>query len=213
MFLSDRDLAWAIETGRLTVEPKPKKIDPTSIDLHLGKIEDAVVWDIDKFTKEMRASGNRPELHVGQYSVAEFAPKFTRAPPDYQLDSDSKVMRRGDQVVVKPLGFVLWMTEEVVGTPKNNADLICFVEGKSTKARTGMVVHLTAPIIHSTWTGNVVLEIVNLGPFDIVFHAGDAIAQLTVCRITSSPYKGMEGTSATYGQTHVSGQRGPSQAP
>jgi dCTP deaminase len=114
-------------------------------------------------------------------------------------------MRRGNEVVVRPFGFLLWPTKEKVGTPKINADLICFVEGKSTKARTGMIVHLTAPTIHSTWTGNVVLEIVNLGPFDLVFHEGDAIAQLTVCKITSPPAKGVEGTSATYGQTGVHG--------
>ena len=35
MYLSDRDLQHAIETGRLIVEPKPKTIDSTSIDLHL----------------------------------------------------------------------------------------------------------------------------------------------------------------------------------
>ena len=82
-----------------------------------------------------------------------------------------------------------------------------FVEGKSTKARAGMVVHLTAPNIHSTWTGNIVLEIVNFGPFDLVFHEGDAIAQLTVCKISSPPDKGVEGTSVTYGRTQVTGQR------
>ena len=66
-----------------------------------------------------------------------------------------------------------------------------------------MVVHLTAPNIHSTWKGNVVLEIVNLGPFDLVFHAGDAVAQLTVCRISSPPYKPSEGRFVTFGQTEV----------
>jgi dCTP deaminase len=115
-------------------------------------------------------------------------------------------MRRGNEIIVRPEGFLLWMTREEVGTPKTNADLICFVEGKSTKARTGMVVHLTAPTIHSTWTGNVVLEIVNLGPFDLVFQEGDAVAQLTVCRISSPPDKAVEGTSVTYRQTNVHGQ-------
>ena len=115
-------------------------------------------------------------------------------------------MRRGAEIIVRPLGFLLWPTREKVGTPKKNADLICFVDGKSTKARAGMVVHLTAPTIHSTWTGNIVLEIVNLGPFDLVFQEGDAVAQLTVCRITSPPDKAVEGTSVTYGQTNIYGR-------
>jgi deoxycytidine triphosphate deaminase len=51
MFLSDRDLLWAIAHGQLIVIPppdKPKQIGPTSIDLHLDRIEEAKVWDIPK---------------------------------------------------------------------------------------------------------------------------------------------------------------------
>jgi dCTP deaminase len=55
-----------------------------------------------------------------------------------------------------------------VGTPEENADLICFIDGKSTRARTGLVIHLTAPTIHAGWSGKVTLEIVNLGPFHII---------------------------------------------
>jgi len=204
MFLSDRDLAWAIETGRLVFEPRPLKLDPTSIDLHLGKIEDAKIWDIEAFKKEMKHSGHtRPELCVGDYDFKQFTLKYATAPPAFSQVGDALVMRRGDQIIVRPMGFVLWSTEEKVGTTEDNPDLICFVEGKSTKARTGMVVHLTAPNIHSTWWGNIVLEIVNLGPFDLIFHAGDAIAQLTACRITSPPRRPTGGSFVTFGQTGV----------
>ncbi len=207
MYLSDRDLAWAIETGRLIVEPPPEKIDATSLDLHLGNIADAKIWDIDQFAEVLNAHGKaRPELHIGQYRFGKFATKYTKPPPDYNHDSEYLVMRRGAEIIVRPLGFLLWPTREKVGTPEKNADLICFVDGKSTKARAGMVVHLTAPTIHSTWTGNIVLEIVNLGPFDLVFQEGDAVAQLTVCRITSPPDKAVEGTSVTYGQTNIYGR-------
>ena len=207
MFLSDRDLLWAIKTGRLSVTPRPETIDATSIDLHLGKVDDAKIWDIEQFASDQRASGKlRPELCVGDYKIGMFGPKYTTPPPPFARDSNHAVSRRGDEIIVRPLGFLLWPTREEVGTPKINADLICFVDGKSTKARTGMIVHLTAPTIHSTWTGNVVLEIVNLGPFDLVFHEGDAVAQLTVCKISSPPAKGVEGTSHTHGQTGVYGK-------
>ena len=210
MFLSDRDLAWAIDTGRLIVEPRPESIDTTSLDLHLGKIEDAKIWDIERFAKSRDASGKpRPELHVGKYKFDRFAREYTVAPPEYSDTADFLVMRRGSEIVVRPFGFLLWPTIEKVGTPEVNADLICFVEGKSTKARTGMVVHLTAPTIHSTWAGNIVLEIVNLGPFDLVFHQGDAIAQLTACEITSPPHKSVKGTSLTFGQRGVHGSDKP----
>ena len=36
MYLSDRDLKFAVETVQLIVDPKPEEYDTTSIDLHLG---------------------------------------------------------------------------------------------------------------------------------------------------------------------------------
>ncbi len=159
----------------------------------------------EAFKKDMKHSGHtRPELCVGEYDFKQFTLKYAAAPPSFSQSGDALVMKRGDQIIVRPGGFVLWSTEEKVGTTEANADLICFVEGKSTKARTGMVVHLTAPNIHSTWWGNIVLEIVNLGPFDLVFHAGDAVAQLTACKISSPPFKSTEGGFLTVGQTGVS---------
>jgi len=57
MFLSDRDLLWAIQTGRLIINPRPEKIDATSIDLHLGKIDDAKIWDIVQFASDQQLCG------------------------------------------------------------------------------------------------------------------------------------------------------------
>ena len=51
MYLSDRDLRWAIECGDLIVDPKPERIDSSSIDLHLDSIDQAKVWDIETFQK------------------------------------------------------------------------------------------------------------------------------------------------------------------
>jgi dCTP deaminase len=208
MYLSDRDLARAISDGQLIFDPAPKTIDPTSIDLHLGKIDDVRIWDIAAFTEHEEGSGrDRPELNIGNYKIGKFGRKYLIPPPTYLKDAKQLVgMRHGSEVIVKPCGFVLWPTNELVGTPSKNAKLICFVDGKSTKARAGMVVHLTAPTIHSTWTGNITLEIANFGPFDLVFRPGDAVAQLTVAMITNPPEKGMDGTSATHGQTKPYGK-------
>lgn len=207
MYLSDRDLAWAIETGRLIVDPPPERIDATSLDLHLGPTDGARIWDIESFLEhEQDAGRDRPELRVGAYKIGTFGNKYLVPPPEYVSAPNQLVGLRGNEIIVKPRGFNLWPTQEVVGTPKRNADLICFVDGKSTKARAGMVVHLTAPTIHSTWEGNVTLEIANLGPFDLVFKAGDAVAQLTVSKITSAPDKGVDSVSMTYGQSGVHGR-------
>jgi deoxycytidine triphosphate deaminase len=55
--------------------------------------------------------------------------------------------------------------------------------------------------------GNITLEIANLGPFHIILKEGDAIAQLTVARVTNPPDRTMAATSVTYKQRNVSGAK------
>jgi dCTP deaminase len=206
MFLSDRDIQHAIDTGKLIVRPPPSKIDSSSFDLHLDVADEAKVWDIGKYTQDQDDAGvKRPELRIGAYNYGKFSRKYLVNPPAWNRDDDAPlVSRRADEIIIRPLGFVLWQTKEEIGTPPQNADFICFVEGKSTKARSGIVVHLTAPNIHVSWSGRIVLEIVNFGPFDLVLREGDAIAQVTVARITSPPRTAASG-GQTYGQSSVHG--------
>lgn len=203
MFLSDREMLHAIQCGRLIVDP-PTQIGPTSIDLHLDNIEQAKVWDIEKLSKHNSDHGQpERELRIGQCNYGKMSQEYHVSPPE---DPNSPVFRRDRQIIVKHLGFVLWQTKEVVGTPEEEADLICFINGKSTRARTGLVVHLTAPTIHTSWSGNITLEMVNLGPLDIVLQEGDVVAQLTVANVTSIPKRSMVETgSVTYGQSSVGG--------
>jgi dCTP deaminase len=203
MYLSDRDLRWAIDQRNLIVEPKPERIDPTSIDLHLDSIDQAKVWDLDAFNRDQHVRGSEPyELRIGKFKYTEFAPEYLKLPTD---DPDKPVFRRGKQIIVKPGGFLLWQTKEWVGTPEEGASLMAFIDGKSTRARTGILVHLTAPTIHAGWAGNITLEIANLGPFHFVLEEGDAIAQIVVATISSIPAQTMKAGSVTYRQDQVSG--------
>lgn len=142
---------------------------------------------------------------MGDFDYRAFSADFLRPLPE---DPEEKVFRRGHEVIVRPTGFLLWQTRETVGTAADRADLICFIDGKSTRARTGLLVHLTAPTIHSTWIGNVTLEIVNLGPFDFVLEAGDVIAQITVATISSPPVEDMK-AGVTYRQRNVAAEPTP----
>lgn len=201
MYLSDRDIRWAVRNGQLIL-PEDAKIGPTSIDLPLDRISEAKVWDTEKLARANGATGLRgPEIHLGSFRYGDLAQRYLR---ELSEDSNELVYRRGEEVVVKPQGFLLWQTRGDVGTPPTNADLICFVNGKSTRARTGLLVHFTAPTIHARWSGTIVLEISNLGPFDFVLREGDVIAQLTVARITSTPELKHD-QSATLNQQDVGG--------
>lgn len=82
MFLSDRDLSWAIEQGRLIVQPPPSLIDPTSIDLRLDAVAEAKVWDVQGFQAALAVSGIKaPELHLGSFKYGEFAGRYLVPPP------------------------------------------------------------------------------------------------------------------------------------
>jgi dCTP deaminase len=210
MYLSDRDLRWAIERGLLTVAAPPGvplEIGPSSIDLHLDRVEEARIWDIQTLSDENRSAGRMEnEVHLGRFDYLEFARKYHRAPPQYPGANEDRVLCRGSQVIVRPGGFLLWQTKERVGTPARNPRFICFIDGKSTRARTGLLVHLTAPTIHAGWEGNVVLEIANLGPLTFVLEENDVIAQITVAAISSAPERTQEEAgSATQGQVSVAG--------
>lgn len=213
MYLSDRDLVKAIDSGSLIVDPRPKAEDigASSIDLHLDSVAQALIWDVEKFESENRAAGRGlRELHIGKFDYRKFSPGYTKAPPEYvpNKEQHDKVLLRGAQIIIKPGGFVLWITKEVIGTPTRKAKLICFVDGKSTRARTGLLVHMTAPTIHAKWSGQITLEIANLGPFDFVLEEGDIIAQIIVAQISSAPLAKDTTSPSTQGQRTVLGRKG-----
>jgi hypothetical protein len=151
--------------------------DETAIDLHLGPIDAAKSWDLGTLTAGDAARGGQaPEIHLGRFDYRTMAEGHLRPVPEGEEDGEGRprpVYRRGDEIVVRQLGFLLWTTRETVGTPEidpaslatqRHPELICFVNAKSTKARTGLIVYFTAPTIHAGWAGNVTLEISNLGP-------------------------------------------------
>ena len=207
MYLSDRDIKWAIEHQQLIIEPKPdyeKSLSSTSLDLRLDNADKAKIWNIEKYIARNKSSGHPDrELVLGKFRYPEFSPEFLTALPEDEVGN--RVFRRGKEVIVKNGGFLLWQTKEKVGTPRDS-NLICFVDGKSTLARTGLLVHLTAPTIHTTWSGHITLEITNVGPFDFVLKEDDYVVQITVSTVTSIPNKDQL-ASKTYDQSNVSGRK------
>jgi dCTP deaminase len=208
VYLSDVDLREAVKCGELIVNPLPdKEIGPTSIDLHLGPVEEAKVWDFVTLAAHNEALGLQSrELNIARMTYGTVSRQYLIQPPREADVGDGLVFRREDAIILRPQGFVVWQTKEIIGTPEENPKYICFIDGKSTRSRTGLVVHLTAPTIHAGWSGNITLEMTNCGPLDLVLHAGDAVAQLTVAQITQPPALDVKlYEAATHGQTSVHG--------
>ena len=54
------------------------------------------------------------------------------------------------------------------------------IEGRSSFARIGLLVHFTAPTIHAGFRGNIALEMINLADYPITLYPGMEVCQLIV---------------------------------
>lgn len=93
--------------------------------------------------------------------------------------------------VLKPNKFVLGRTFERVSLPlqpDGTPSLAARVEGKSSYARCGLLVHFTAPTIHAEFDGTITLELINLGPLDIALYPKMPICQLIIEQVHGVPF-------------------------
>src|SRR5690349_24561447 len=89
---------------------------------------------------------------------------------------------------VEPKNFVLGITTERVGLPLiPGKTLAARIEGKSSVARCGILVHFTAPTVHAGWDGPLALEMINLGSADFTLKPGMAICQLILELVHGDP--------------------------
>jgi dCTP deaminase len=101
-----------------------------------------------------------------------------------------------------PGRFVLGNTVEAVHLPMREGRPVyaARVEGRSSFARCGLLVHFTAPTIHAGFDGTITFEIMNFGKSDIMLHPNLEIAQLIFERVEGMP---------TRNDSQFQGQRTP----
>lgn len=158
--LSKPDLRRELEDGRLVIEPQPSSdaMGPVSIDLRLGR----------RFTRM-----KPPPPYIGSVHVD---PTIWDAKELWE-DVD------GESYVLKPGHFVLAQTLETVRMPGHLAGL---VEGRSSWARLGITIHVTAPKIDPGFNGTITLEMMNFGSLDVRLRAAiDRPAQLMLFPIST----------------------------
>jgi dCTP deaminase len=113
-------------------------------------------------------------------------------------------MRSVDAVVLHTGQFCLGTTMESVRVPN---DIVAHLEGKSSLARYGLVVHSTAGLIDPGFEGTITLELSNSGPAPLLLRSGTMVAQLMFSQMTGyvdrpyghpglrSHYQGQQGTT------------------
>lgn len=157
MILSDKTIKEYIGTGRIQITPEfyMDDITPAGVRVYLG--DEILVA--------------RPGQTVSLTQPSE-------------LEYDSYKITKEKGYLMKPGDFVLAATHEKFCTDR---DLLIFLDGRSTVARIGLTTHVTAAVIDGKYEvpKSIVLEMKNLGSFDIMLHAGDPIGNVYFEQLSS----------------------------
>jgi len=158
MILSDRDIKKIIKEKKLVFKPAliPDQIGPASIDLKLGSTF--------KFF-------NTTKNHLLDIKKGS-------------LDKNiiiSKRLKPNEPYILHPNNFVLAATEEYILVPDN---IVLRVEGKSTLARIGVLVH-TAGFVDPGFEGTLTLEISNQSNLPVALYPKMYICQVAVEYLSS----------------------------
>jgi len=196
VILSNVEIQNALNAGRLIIEPRPQPEQPdstsgecpyqtSSVDLRLG----------DEITFFKEGLALNIDLRLGKFSDL-FGP-----------NSASRTITPDQPYSLAPGKFVLAKTLERVELPILAHDRACLaarVEGKSSYARCGLLVHFTAPTIHSGFAGTITLELINLGPLPVLLYPGAPVCQLIVEEVAGIPFRN---NSQFHNQMRAGGQR------
>lgn len=159
MRLCDRDILKAFESGRIKVTPQPSEdaISGVSVDLKLG----------NKFrtfnshtTPYIDLSGSRSEVEEAIDLVM----------------SDEIIINEDKEFFLHPGELALGITYESVTLPD---DIVGWLDGRSSLARLGLMVHVTAHRIDPGWNGNIVLEFFNSGKLPLALRPGMPIGAIS----------------------------------
>jgi dCTP deaminase len=176
MLLADVDIASALRTGQLKIDPfDPKNLQPSSVDVHLG--------DTIRYTQYTHENH-----HIDPYNVG----------PELTVEVDIP----DEGYVLYPRRFVLATTSECLTL---SGELASRLEGRSSLGRMGLSIHATAGFIDPGFSGQVTLEMSIQGTLPILLRKGMPIGQLCFfkmsrrvqtpygSRILGSKYQGQRG--------------------
>lgn len=163
MILSDKDIKKIIKEKKLLFNPKLSndQIGPASVDLKL--------------------SGVFKTFNTNKHSLLDIKKEL---PKDFTKTTNVK---KNEYFVLHPNDFVIASTIEYIKVPD---DLVVRVEGKSSLARMGVLVH-TAGFIDPGFEGNVTLEISNQSNLAVTLYPGMYICQIAIESLSSpaeTPY-------------------------
>ncbi len=177
MILTDREIKIAIARGQIKIDPPPKDnsaFSSTALDLTLD-----------------------PTITIFNDTVTGVEQSIDPTIADFYFDAAIRQVSRNFQIppegfLLKPRQLILAWTTEYVRL-NIESKIAARVEGKSSLARLGIMVHLTAPTIHAGFPGRIRLEMINQGPIAVRLRAGMRICQLIFETTLGTPEKAYSG--------------------
>ena len=177
MVLSNSEILNALQKGYIIIAPTPEipsfekpggPFNTTALDLRLGDTISIPKKD-QPFVYDLRKGG-----------IASF---LKAAYETHPINPDGGF-------ALEPGKFLISNTMEKVHFPIKSNE-ICYgarVEGRSSYARIGLLVHFTAPTIHAGFKGTITLELMNLGNNSIMLYPGIYICQLIFEKVIGKIY-------------------------
>lgn len=170
MKLSDVDIRRYLAEGRIQIDPVTveSQIGAMSVDLQLGN-----VFQVFPPGKAAFVDLAPPDGHPGHI-------------PDKLMDR--VVVPEGESFFLHPGELVLGITVQRIALPN---DIAGRLDGRSSLARLGLMVHATAHTIDPGWNGRITLEFFNCGRLPLALRPGMRICALsfeTLMSPTSKPY-------------------------
>jgi dCTP deaminase len=171
MRLCDQDIKKWILKKKLIITPAPsmKSICGATIDIRLS----------NKFRIFKKSHNAIIDLKKSSRNIQYVLKKNM---------SDEIFISNNKSFILKPKDFVLALTIEKIFMPTN---LIGWLDGRSSLARLGLMIHMTSHRIDPGWNGKIVLELFNAGNFILALTPGMFIAALSfeiLSGVSSQPY-------------------------
>lgn len=176
MILSNKEILNAIMREKIKIgdlcgneDPGEPPFNTTSVDLRLGT-------EINILRKDSAHAVDLRDIDLRQPDDHRDIKGLLRSNCEkIQLE------KNGRPFVLDPMSMVLGKTEEYIDLSLDRyLTFAARIEGKSSRARCGLLVHCTAPTIHPNFHGHITLEIVNLSPWPFLLHPGMYLCQLII---------------------------------
>lgn len=159
MRLCDTDIERYLDEGKIEIHPRPsnEKINGATVDVRLGN---SFRIFREHSTPYIDLSGSR-ELMTAQLE---------------QVMSDEIIINNDEAFFLHPGELALATTLESVKLPAN---IVGWLDGRSSLARLGLMVHVTAHRIDPGWEGKIVLEFFNAGKLPLALRPNMSIGALS----------------------------------